>query len=171
MDMTTLLSKMIRAATLDISLYEEVERDEAATMEALVVVTIVAVASGIGAARKGPGNLVGGFVTTYVGWVIFAFLTYLIGTNLFRGTATFGEMLRTIGFASSPGVLSVLTIVGIVPCLGTPVAILVSLVVWVWRLVTTVVAVRQALDFDMARAVLTCILGWLLAFIIQVLVL
>ena len=166
MDFNIIIRKMIRAAMLDISLFEEVEADESATLEALVVVVIVGIGSGIGALAGGVGGFIGAIVATLVGWVVFAFLTYIIGTNIFGGTATLGELLRTLGYAYSPGVLAILGIVGIIPCLGTLIAVLVSLVTWVWRLVAIVIAVRQALDFDTTKAVLTCILGWLVALVI-----
>lgn len=168
MDLASIVNKMIRAAMLDVSLYEEVEADEGATGEALIVVIIVAIAAGIGALVRGPGGFIMTILGALIGWVVFAFLTYVIGTALFRGTATYGEMLRTLGYAYSPGVLDILTLVAVIPCLGPLVALLVVLVTFVWRLVTTVVAVRQALDFDTTKAILTCILGWLVALVVTI---
>ena len=46
---------MLRAARLDVSLYEEVEADRSLTRQATAVVLLSAVAAGIGAARHGPG--------------------------------------------------------------------------------------------------------------------
>lgn len=169
MDFTSIVNKMIRAARLDVSLYEEVEADEGATGEALVVVLIVAIAAGIGALARGSGGFTMTILGALIGWAVFAFLTYIIGTALFNGTATYGEMLRTLGYAYSPGVLDVLTIVAVIPCLGPPVALLIAIVTWVWRLATTVVAVRQALDFDTTKAILTCILGWLAGMVVVML--
>ncbi len=170
MDFASIANKMIRAARLDVSLYEEVEADEGATTEALVVVLIVAIAGGIGALGGGLGGFILAIVSALVGWVVFAFLTYIIGTTLFGGTATMGEMLRTLGYAYSPGVLDILTIVSVIPCLGPLVALLIVLFTWVWRLATTVVAVRQALDFDTTKAILTCLLGWLAGVVVVFLV-
>ena len=45
-----LVNRMIRAAMLDSRLYEEVEHDRSATSQAMQVVIIVALASGIGGA-------------------------------------------------------------------------------------------------------------------------
>jgi len=158
---------MIRAAKLDVSLYEEVEADPAATNQALLVVVVASVCSGIGSgvrsllAGLGPVKftigLVVGVVFALVGWLIWSFITYFIGTRLFKGPetkATYGELLRCIGFSDSPGVLAIL---GFIPLLGG----LISLVVGIWTLIAMVIAVRQALDFTTGKAILTCVVGWL----------
>jgi len=165
---------MIRAAKLDVSLYEEVEKDPEATNQALLVVFIASVCSGIGSgvssllAGLGPValtiGLVGGIITALVGWLIWSFVTYFIGTRLFKGPeteATYGELLRTIGFSDSPGVLAIL---GFVPFLGG----LISFVAMIWTLIAMVIAVRQALDFTTGRAILTCIVGWIIMVVIIV---
>src|SRR5687767_3907104 len=109
-----LVQRMIRAARLEPQLYEEVEADQSATSQAAIVVAIVAIATGIGggigASLSGQGgNIVGsvvsGILTGVIGWAVWSYLTYFIGTRLFGGTATPGELLRCIGFAMSPGVL------------------------------------------------------------------
>ena len=81
-------------------------------------------------------------------------MTYVIGDKVFGGTATWGELLRTIGFAHAPGVLLVF---GFVPLLGGFLAI----AVYLWILWAAVIAVRQALDFSTTKAVATGLLGWL----------
>jgi len=159
--------RMLRAAKLESELYEEVEKDESATMEALYVVVIVALASGIGAALSGAarGNvvlaLIGGVVAAVLGWVVWAAITYFIGTRLLGGTATLGEMLRTLGYAQAPGVLRIFAFI---PGLGT----LISIIVAIWMLVAGVIAIRQALDFSTGRAIVTVLLGWLAALILSV---
>jgi hypothetical protein len=93
-----------------------------------------------------------------VGWFIWAFLTYFIGTRLLpepQTKADYGELLRTIGFSSSPGVLRVL---GIIPMLGN----VLNFIVGIWMLVAMVIAVRQALDYKSTwRAVGVCLIGWI----------
>ncbi|HIC95377.1 TPA: YIP1 family protein [Candidatus Bipolaricaulota bacterium] len=165
-----MIDKMIRAARLDISLYEEVERDEAVTTEAMMVVVLVSLLSGLGSGlaalvsgqRGFVGLIVGlivGAIAALIGWAIMAVLTYVIGTSVFGGTATIGEMLRTLGYAYTPNVLGALSFI---PCLGP----LLALVGFLWHLVAIVVAVRQALDFDTTKAVLTCIIGWVVGMIV-----
>jgi len=83
-----------------------------------------------------------------------AAVTYVIGAKLLGGVATWGELLRTIGFAQSPGVLMIF---GIIPILGG----IVRVVVLIWLLIAGIIAIRQALDFSTGKAVVTALLGWL----------
>lgn len=150
----SLLERMVAAAKLEVALYEEVEADASATSQAAVVVGLAALASAIGAAGAGAGHLLGGLVGAFLGWLVWSGVTYLIGDKLLGGTATWGELLRTIGFAQSAGVLYVLAVI---PVLGG----VVRLAVMVWLLVAGIVAIRQALDFSTGKAIATAVLGWL----------
>ena len=153
----TFTERMIGAAKLDTRVYEEVEADRTATPQALAVVVLASAAAGLGIG-EGLSGLLFGTVAGLLGWVIWAWLIYFIGTRWLPepGTqADTGELLRTIGFATSPGILRVL---GVVPVLGP----IVFVVTTVWTLVAVIVAVRQALDYrSTARAVGVCIIGWL----------
>jgi hypothetical protein len=95
-----------------------------------------------------------------VNYYIWAYVTHFVGTNLFEGTADPGELLRTLGYASGPRVLSILAFI---PCVGA----LAMLAGAIWALVAGVIAVRQALDFDTGNAVITVIIGWVIVFIIS----
>jgi len=152
--MRSITDRMVGAARLDIDTYEEVEADTTATGQAAVVVTIGAIASAIGASRGGAGGIIGALVASLIGWVLWAGVTYFIGTRMLGGTATWGELLRTLGFAQSPKVLAVLALV---PGLGW----IVGLVLSIWLLTAGIVAIRQALDFSTGKAVVTALLGWL----------
>ncbi|HEA47021.1 MAG TPA: hypothetical protein ENH97_01250 [bacterium] len=156
--MTGLGNRIIRAAKLDVSLYEEVEADKTAMGQAMGVVVLSSIAAGIGTiAIRGPMGIVTGTVGALIGWYIWAFLTYWIGTKLLpepQTKADVGELLRTIGFSSSPGLIRVL---GIMPGLRN----IVFLVASIWMLVAMVIAVRQALDYkSTGRAVGVCLIGW-----------
>ena len=111
-------------------------------------------------------GLLAGVVSALVGWLMWTWLTYLIGTRLLPGAATradWGELLRTTGFASAPGILRVLAVI---PLLGW----LVYFVVAVWMLVAYVIAVRQALDYTSTwRAAVVSLLGWVVYALISVL--
>ena len=156
--MASFTDRMIRAAK-DVNLYEEVEADKGAMQQAMGVVIISSVAAGIGTiAMTGIKGLFLGTIVALVGWFIWAFLTFFIGTRLLpepQTKADYGELLRTIGFSSSPGVLRVL---GIIPMLGP----IVNFIVGIWMLVAMVIAVRQALDYKSTwRAVGVCLIGWI----------
>ena len=162
--MASFTDRMIRAAKLDAALYEEVEADTGAMGQAMGVVILSSVAAGIGAIRiTGINGLIFGTIVALLGWFIWAFLTYYIGTRLLpepQTKADYGELLRTIGFSSSPGVLRVLAII---PMLGT----IVNIIAGIWMLVAMVIAVRQALDYNSTwRAVGVCFIGWIVQIII-----
>jgi hypothetical protein len=166
--MANLGDRMIRAAKLDRGLYEEVEADTGATGQAMLVVVLSSVAAGIGSA--GVGGLKGllfGALSALVAWYIWAFLTYFIGTRLLPESQTeadVGQLLRTTGFSSSPGLLRIL---GIIPGL----TVIVFLGCAVWMLVTMVIAVRQALDYHgTGRAIGVCLIGWVVQVVIIALV-
>ncbi|HEX8360485.1 MAG TPA: YIP1 family protein [Longimicrobium sp.] len=150
----SLVERAIGAARLDIATYEEVEADRSATGQAAVVVAVAAIASAIGSYHEGSLGMIGGLVIAIVGWLVWSGVTYLIGTMFFGGTADWGELLRTLGFAQAPGVFYVL---GIIPFLG----VLAKFVVAIWLLVAGIVAIRQALDVSTGKAVLTAVVGWL----------
>lgn len=156
--MASFTERLMGAARLDVNTYEEVEADTTATGQALIVVVLSSLAAGIGSIGDvGVVGILGITVSALIGWFIWAGLTYLIGTKMLPEPQTesdMGELLRTIGFASSPGLLRVL---GILPLLGG----LVSLVASIWMLVAMVVAVRQALDYkSTGRAVAVCLIGF-----------
>jgi len=162
--MSSFTERMIRAAKLDVALYEEVEADKGAMGQAMGVVILSSVAAGIGTiSATGIKGLIFGTIVALLGWFIWAFLTYFIGTRLLPEPQTksdYGELLRTIGFSSSPGVLRVLTII---PMLG----VILNFVIGIWMLVAMVIAVRQALDYKSTwRAVGVCLIGWIVQIVI-----
>ncbi len=155
--MARLQDRMIRAAKLDVQLYEEVEADQGAMGQATTVVILSAVAAGVGSGGAGLFAIVIGTIAALGGWYVWAFLTYFIGTRLLpepQTRADHGELLRTIGFSSAPGVLRVF---GIIPGLMSPV----FLVTGLWMLVALSISVRQSLDYSSTlRAVGVCLIGW-----------
>lgn len=159
----SITDRMMGAATLDVATYEEVEADTTATGQAATVVALAAVASAIGAIGEGGAGIIGMLIGTLLGWALWSWITYFIGTRFFGGTATWGELARTIGFAQTPRLLLVLAII---PVVGG----LVNFVVAIWLLVAGVVAIRQALDVTTGKAVLTAVIGWVVAIIPMMLV-
>jgi hypothetical protein len=157
--MASITDRMVRAAKLDVTLYEEVEADKGAMGQAMMVVIISSVAAGIGTINiSGTKGLFFGTIVALLGWFVWAYLTYLIGTRLLpepQTKADYGELLRTIGFSSSPGVLRILAVI---PFLGA----IINFLIGIWMLVAMVIAVRQALDYNSTgRAVGVCFIGWI----------
>jgi len=158
---SSLVDRMVRAARLQPALYDEVDADTGATGQALLVVAISAVANGLGlalgnvmAGRGGAvaGSLIGGIVQDVIGWVVFSLVMYLVGSLVFKAPTTYGRMLRSVGFAYAPGVLLVLRFV---PVLGG----LVALVVGLWRLAATFIALREGLELDNGKTIATILIG------------
>lgn len=154
-----MLRRMLGAARLDVNVYEEVEADQSATMQAFMVVAMVAVASGAGLLSvQGVSGLIVGVIFGVVGWALWALITMWIGTTLLRTPETeadWGQLLRTLGFAQSPGILRVF---GFIPVVGPVIFAVTS----IWLLVTMVIAVRQALDYSSTlRAIGVVLIGFI----------
>ena len=132
--------------------------------QAISVVIISSIASGIGAMGViGFGGIVIGAVAALLGWVVWAFIAYIIGAKLLpepQTKADVGEVLRTTGFASSPGVFRILAFI---PLIGAVISIAAS----IWMLVAMIIAIRQALDYKSTwRAILVCVIGFIIYIII-----
>ena len=172
---SSIVNRMLRAAKLDSHLYEEVEADNSATGQAFLVVVLASLAAGIGTGITGIfvsggiwflWGLLIGLATSIVGWLAWAFLAYILGTTILKGSdtqATYGELLRTIGFSYSPGMIRFFSFI---PFLGG----LISFAALIWSLIAGVIAVRQALDITTTRAFVICFIGWLVYILIVSLV-
>ncbi|MCI0846668.1 MAG: YIP1 family protein [Chloroflexi bacterium] len=158
---------MIGAAKLDVDTFEEVEADTSATKQAMLVVVIVAVATGIGlVATGGLSGVILGIVVGLGGWAAWAWITFYIGTKLLPTADTqadWGQLARTLGFAQSPGVFKV---VGLVPGVGLVIFALAA----IWQLVAMIIAIRQALDYTSTwRAIGVALIGFIPYAIVQTL--
>ncbi len=146
-----MLERAIRAARLDVELYETVEADEGYTGEAAVIVIVAnllaSIGDWLGPSRGFFSTVIGGVIGAVVAWLIWSGVALFIGTRLFDGSSNYGEMLRALGFAQAP------LAIGLIPFLGWIGAI--------WALVAGVVAIRQAMDFTTGKAVGTVLVGWL----------
>jgi len=163
---TTFARRVFGAAALDRRIYEEVEADVRANSQAVAIVLLASIAGGIGVLGLAPQSLqslVMGVAGSLIGWIAWAALTYLIGTHLLpepQTRADVGELLRTIAFASAPGLFRILALI---PVVGLTVYVVAS----AWMLLAMIVAVRQALDYrSTGRAVVVCVVGWALSLVV-----
>jgi len=161
----TLTSRLVGVLKLDAQAYEDIEHDRKATAQALTVVILGSLAAGLGAGLTfGPTALVRETVGGVAGWVMWAGVTYLLGARVWPESETrtdMGEPLRTIGFSYAPSFFSIF---GVLPLIGGAVRVVVAL----WLLATTVVAVRQALDYrSTAKAFQVVFAGWLIFVLID----
>lgn len=162
--MSDFLRRMIGAAKLKPEIYEEVEADQNALGQAVGVVVLSAIAAGIGFIGGGVGVFILAIFGALIGWLAWVVLTWAIGTKLLpeeQTDADISQMLRTIGFAASPGLLRIF---GVLPGIGWIVVFIAN----IWMLVAMVVGVRQALDYtNTGRAVGVCIIGFFVEIIIM----
>lgn len=152
--------RMIRAARFDGSLYKEIKSDRRAPMQAALIVILAAVSAGIGAiADDGMGGFFYRTMQAMVQWYAWVFFTYLVGTRLLQEPQTkidFAETMRTISFASAPGVVGLL---GVIPIPGFS-NIVIGLVL-AWMLGAMIVAVKEVLSYTTTvRAVGASVIGW-----------
>src|SRR5262245_27787637 len=161
---TGFVMRLVGAISVDPLTFEEVEADRSATGQAFAVILLSSLGAAIGARGFGTGSpesMV--FITALatIAWAVWAVITYQIGTTVLREPQTkadLGELLRTIGFSSAPGMLRVF---GVVPGAAWPAFAITA----VWMLIAMIVAVRQALDYSSTvRAIAVCVLGWAIAF-------
>ena len=162
--MQNYIDRVVRAAKLDINLYEEVEADKGAMGQAMGVVLLSSIAAGIGSIGTiGVKGIIIGAITALIAWYVWAYITYFIGAKILpepQTKADHGELLRTIGFSSSPGLIRILAII---PGISGIIFAIAS----IWMLTAMVIAVRQALDYQSTlRAVGVCIIGWVIQAII-----
>lgn len=162
------LQRLIGAAALDVAIYEEVEADPDAGVQAAAVVVLSSLAAGVGArgfAQYTVANILSISIIALIAWAAWALVTFEIGGRLLPEPQTdvdVGQLMRTIGFASTPGLLRVF---GFIPGVTVPVFAVSS----IWMLAAMIVGVRQALDYTgTGRAILVCVLGWTLALVIAV---
>jgi hypothetical protein len=165
-----MIDRIIRAIRLDSTLYREVADDEQYTNEAFIIVLLVSLFSAIGSAigaAMGDGqplvmfftNL---FSTILLGWLLWAVIAYYVGTAL-QGKSSIMEMARTLGYANAPGLLGVFVFI---PCVGWLVAFAGVLL----SLVAGVIAIRESMEFDTTKAVVTAILGFIVFIIARIVI-
>jgi hypothetical protein len=161
------INRVFRAIKIDVELYEEVEKDKSATLQAGLVVVLSSLAAGVGALQLGASNFFLAPVVSLLSWYIWAYIIYFVGVKLFGGPTTksnHGELLRTIGFSSAPGLIRVF---GFTPDLMTVTFIGSAF----WMLACMVVAVRSALDYEsLWKALGVVVVAWLFQAIFLLLV-
>lgn len=158
-----MVERIMRVLRLDKTVFAEIAKDANATTQAGIIVVVVSLLTGIGAGFQGKffGNLVWQLIAGVVlGWLLWAVVTYFIGTSLFQGKTTVEELLRVLGYASAPRLLGFFSFI---PCVGPIVALVGSIL----SLVAGFIAVRESMQFDTGKAVITVIIGWLVYFILM----
>ncbi|KPL22088.1 MAG: hypothetical protein AMJ93_08040 [Anaerolineae bacterium SM23_84] len=166
-----MVDRIIRALRLDTSVFREIAEDQNAMTEAAIIVVAVMLLSAIGGAignaigGASAGKVIGGFFFDWLawgillGWVGWAVVTYFVGTALFQGRTDIPEMMRVLGYASAPRLLGIF---GIIPCLGWIAALAGAIL----SLIAGVLAIREAMEFDTGKAVITVVISWLVTLVV-----
>jgi hypothetical protein len=148
-----MLARVIGVFKLDTKTFEEIEHNSSLTLYAAIIVALVSLVSGVGTGlfngifgRNFVTGFVGSVFSTFFGWLLWSAITWFVGTRFFKGQADLTEMLRVIGFAYIPLILS------IIPCLGSVIGI-------IWAILAGFIAIRQGLDLDNTKAFLTVVVG------------
>ena len=163
-----MLARMLGAARLNVDTYEDVEKDKGATIQALIVVILVAISAGVGGLLSDEGDLVRGLafgaIRGVLSWAVWALVAWIVGTTLLKTQETeadWGQLARGTGFAQTPGLLNVFLFV---PTVGG----LIVFLAFLWQLACMVVAVRQSLDYTSTlRAIFVILIAFIPVIIIN----
>lgn len=167
-----MIERIVRAIRLDWTVFREIAEDQKAMKEAAIIVLVVTFLSAIGSAvgvtvaGLGIGRAVTSFFNEWlingvlIGWIGWAIITYFVGALLFQGKTDIPEMMRVLGYASAPKLLGLF---GFIPCIGW----LAALAGWLLSLIAGVIAIREAMDFDTGKAIVTVVIGVVVAFVLS----
>lgn len=154
-----MIDRIIRAIKLDKSLYAEVANNKNLMSESVIIVLVTAALAGIGSMINAERPMVA-FITQIVsnllfGWFLWSLIAYFIGKVFFDGDSDVEEMLRTLGFATAPRLLSLFSFV---PCVGW----LIGLAGGILSLIAGIIAIRESMEFSTEKALITAIIGFIL---------
>jgi len=148
-----MLARIIGVFKLDVKVFEEIEHNTSMSLPAALIVLLVSLVSGLGNGLFNTyihqtffSGFLGSLISVLLGWLLWSVVTWFVGTRFFKGAADMGQMLRVIGFAYLPMVIS------IIPCIGGIIGI-------IWAIAAGFIAIRQGLDLDDWKAFLTVIVG------------
>lgn len=163
--MNLFLNRLFRAAKLNTDLYQEVISDAGTMFQAMMAVFVYSASTAYGGfARAGVAGINFAMITTLIGWYIWAFSTYFIGTRLLSEDDIRTDrkaVLRAMGFATAPGLFR---LAGLIPDMAGISFIISS----IWIIAAAVLAVKLVLNFkSIYRAAGACILGLIISIIFQ----
>ncbi|MSQ22224.1 MAG: hypothetical protein EXR53_02805 [Dehalococcoidia bacterium] len=164
-----MIGRMLRAARFDARLYQELQADPTATVQALAVVLLSGLSLGIAGVigfygQEGLGAqslvLTRTITAALAGWVVLSLLGLLVGQLLNKPIA-FPALLRAIGFANAPGLLYILIMIG-----GT-MALLTNAAILLWTLLAMTVALRNTLLVSLLPSFLLAVIGTVIYIIMR----
>jgi hypothetical protein len=168
-----MLDRLMGVLTLKAPVYKEIAEDKNATTSAAVIVIVMALITGIlgalvlavvgsalpaGTATVSTNpvvSIIRTLISAIVSWLIGGWVIAFVSKTFFGGKTDTGEMLRVFGYTQ------IFQIIGIVPCLGTIVALVLSLI-------AAVIGIREASEFDTTKAILTAVVAFIILVIVSV---
>jgi len=164
-----IVERLVRIIKFDTTVWSEIEHDENANTEALIVVLVAAFLGALGsgiAASSIQGSFFGTFFVrlltgVVINWLLWSYVTMLVGTKLFQGEADFWEMARMLGYANAPALLGVLNFI---PCVG----VIIGIVAFVLSLIVGFYAVREGLDLPTDKTIITIVIGWVIMLVVYI---
>lgn len=161
-----IVQRFLRIVRLDATVYREIQHDPRATAEAATVVAVASLLAALGAGLGAP-RFVGGFLVEFLAgillyWLLWSWVTMMVGTRVFGSHASHLEVARPLGYANGARALGLLSVLG---CVFGPV----GLAAWALSLVIGVIAVREAMELSTERAIVTAAAGWVVVVIARLL--
>ncbi len=162
-----IVQRFLRIVRLDTTVYREIQHDRRAMTEAAVVVSVASLLAALGVGLGAP-RFIGGFAVELLAgillyWLLWSWITMLVGTRAFGSHASFLQVARPLGYANGSRALGILSVVG---CIFGP---LVGLAAWVLSLIIGIIAVREAMELSTERAIVTAMAGWVVVVMARIL--
>lgn len=159
--------RVVGAMRLDEKTFEDVEGDPTAMGQAVGVIVLGAVSSGIGwVFYGGLTGIITNALFAIIGIAIWSTIIWLVGTKVMPEPTTkadFPQTFRVLGFASAPQLVSIITII---PVLGW----LLMIVIMIWQIAAMVVAVKAVLDYStIGKAVVVVLVGFVAYLVVSAL--
>jgi hypothetical protein len=157
------IDRILRAVRLDWTVFREIAEDQEAMSQAAIIVVVTTFLSALGAGFAAQGFF-GAFISSWltsiiIGWIGWAVLTYLVGTYLFQGRSDIPEMMRVLGYAMAPNLLGFFRFI---PCAGW----IIALIGGILAFIAGFIAIREAMEFDTGKAIITVLISWVISFAI-----
>ena len=166
---------MLKVSRLSSSAYVELRNDETATGQAVAALFLACLGYALGFTTLKIlvlGELPWALDSLLVGTLsqlllsmlaalVWAFMLFIVGTKLFKGKAKFWQLARPLFFSATPGILFVLIAIPIYLVYAT-----VFVGVFVWVILAGVLALKNSMEFDYNRTLLTYIVGFVIGIVV-----
>ena len=157
-----MLARAFRATILDGRVYRQIGDDPREMFTSLMIVVLSGAALGLGVRSVVVGTFEGsptllfvlvGISSRITGWFLWAGSVYILGTKIFGGKAGFRALLRGMGLAFAPGILSAFAEL---PVVGF--GLLIFSMFWIFA--AGLLAIRETQQFGWLKALICNAIGW-----------